>query len=77
MGGILRILQSDWLISIFLSPDHGHGNQPREAQSEVANWKSEVSKHDKNRIKKKEFVHLETNLNILCTFFLVSCMTKK
>ena len=39
-GGIQRILQCYWVRqagSIFLSPDHG--------QSEVANWKSEVSKH--------------------------------
>ena len=46
-----------WLVpgagSIFLSPDHGHGNQLRLAQSEVANWKSEVSEHDKNKNKTK------------------------
>ena len=37
----------------FLPPDHGHGNQLRLAQSEVANWKSEVSKHDKNKNENK------------------------
>ena len=38
-----------WLVSgagsIFLSPDHGHCNQLRSAQSEVANWKKWLLLH--------------------------------